>query len=132
MRSITSTDQAKPESNKRVDNELKSVSFFEVDKYPRATMLVKSVMAAVKRGTFTIEGNLTIKNITHPISFLASIQRNGNSLVATAQFSIDRMKWGIHQTKPPLTLSDQFFSAVKDKLIADEIPINLLLIFKKR
>lgn len=131
MRSITSTDQVKPEANKRVDNELKSVSFFEVATFPSASMEVKSILPAVKPGTFTVQGNLTIKNITKPITFLAGIQQNGNSLVATAQFNIDRIKWGIHQTKTT-SMSDQFFSGLKDKLIADEIPINLLLIFKKR
>lgn len=130
MRSITTTDKASVESNRRVDRELKGSSFFGVTSFPQAVMVVKRIMPAVKPGTYTVQGNLTIKEITHPISFLASLTPNGNRLTATAQFSIDRVKWGIHETKP-VSISDQIFSTVKDKLIADEIPVRLQLQFNR-
>lgn len=131
MNSIISTEHDKPAANKKIETELKGSSFFEVVKYPAASIVVSRIMPTVAPFQFKVEGNLTIKKTTHPIVFLATIKQNGSTLNANANLTIDRVKWGIHETSE-VSITDQFFSSIKDKMIADEIPIVLRLVFVKR
>lgn len=131
MNSITSTEHEKEAANQKVASELKGPSFFEVSKYPTTRIVVKYMMPTILHQQFKVEGNLTIKSTTHPIVFLAMIKQNGNTLTANANLAIDRVKWGIHQEKPT-SITDQIFSGIKDKMIEDEIPIALHLVFTKK
>ena len=131
MNSIKSTEHENEEKNKGVEKELKGNAFFESSKYPTSSIVVKSIFPTIQPTQFKIEGSLTIKSTTHPIVFFAIIKQNGNTLKATANLTIDRSKWGIHQNKSA-SVSDQFFAGIKDKMIADEIPIALNLVFVKK
>jgi len=130
MTSITSTEHEKPADNQKINKELSSSSFFETSTYPAATIAVSSIMPTTVPTQFKVEGNLTIKKTTHPITFLATIKQNATGLTANASLTIDRVKWGIHETSQ-VSVTDQFFSNIKDKMIADEIPISLTLVFTK-
>lgn len=131
MNSITSTEHEKETANQKVSTELKGPAFFEVSKYPTTRMAVKRILPTGNTHQFRVEGDLTIKSATHPIIFYALIKQKGNTLTADANLTIDRVKWGIHQDKPT-SATDQFFSAIKDKMIEDEIPIALKLVFVKK
>lgn len=131
MNSITSTEHKKPADNQKIEVELKGSAFFEVEKYPTASIVVRSIMPTAKPFQFKVEGNLTIKNTTHPIVFLAIIKQSGTALNASANLTIDRKKWGIHETSK-VSVTDQFFSSIKDKMVGDEIPIVLSLVFVKK
>jgi polyisoprenoid-binding protein YceI len=131
MKTITSTEHETAAANEKINNELKGSSFFEVAKYPSAVIVVSSIRPTAQAGQFKVEGNLTIKKITHPIVFTATIKPNATGLTANASLTIDRVKWGIHETSE-VSATDQFFSNIKDKLIADEIPISLTLVFVKK
>lgn len=131
MNSITSTEHKKPADNAKINKELKGSSFFEVSTYPEATIVVGSIKPTSVPDQYKISGQLTIKNTTHPITFLATIKQNASSLTANASLTIDRVKWGIHETSK-VSATDQLFSDIKDKMIADEIPISLTLVFVKK
>jgi len=126
MNSISATDQS-PAANQKVDLELKTPFFFNATKYPTGTMKVKSVTPVNQPNHYKIMGDLTLKGITNPIEFIAVIKKSGIVITATAELTIDRIKWNIkHQPK-----SINLYSFVKDKIIADEIPLSLNLIFNK-
>lgn len=117
----------KPADIQRVNKELKSKLFFDVLKYPTATMQVKQVSSTVNLDVYRVNGDLTIKGITHPISFLATIKKTGNEIRAMANLKIDRIKWNINHQPKPTTFN--IIDIVKDKAMADEIPISLDLWF---
>lgn len=131
MKSIKSTEHKDDDKNKGVEKELNGKSFFETSTYPTATISVNSIVPTPKASEFRVVGDLTIKKTTKTITFLATIKQNGLMLTANAKLTIDRKKWGIHQQNPE-TISDQLFGGLKDKMIADEIPVVLNLVFKKK
>lgn len=127
MNSIKSTDHKAEAANQKVDLQLKTVAFFNVPKYPTATMNVQQITQIGNSTNFKVTGALTIKGITNPISFTSTIKKNGNNIHATAKLQIDRIKWNIdHEPQPK---SFNLFNTLKDKMIADEISIILNLVF---
>jgi len=52
---------------------LKSPDYFDVEKFPISTFSITNVAYAV-RGNIKVTGNLTIKGITHPVTFPAKIK----------------------------------------------------------
>lgn len=54
-------------NNEKRDAHLKNEDFFEVTKYPNITYQIKKVSKA-KGGKYTMEGDLTVKGITKPIT----------------------------------------------------------------
>lgn len=82
------------------DNHLKSADFFDAEKFPEVHFVSTSVTSEDGED-YAIEGELTIKGITKPISFDAEVgapiddpyglKRSGASL----SFSIDRRDFGL-------------------------------------
>jgi hypothetical protein len=58
---------------------------------------------------------------------VAAIRKKGNTVIAKADLEIHRLKWNIDLQPEPKAWD--FFSAVKDKMIADEIVVSLNLVF---
>ena len=129
MNSMSATDDATPAGNQKVNKELKTEGFFAMSRYPAATMSVKQIVRVGNSTTFKVNGYLTIKGITNPIEFTAAIKEKGNTINATAELEIHRLKWGIDLQ--PERNSWDLFSAVKSKIIADEIAVSLNLVFNK-
>jgi polyisoprenoid-binding protein YceI len=129
MNSMKSTDHESETANQKVDLKLKTAAFFNMPKYPIATMNIKQITQIGSSTNYKIIGDLTIKGITNPVSFTSTIKKNGNNINATAKLKIDRIKWNInHEPKPT---SFNLFETLKDKMIADEIAITLQLFFTK-
>lgn len=127
MNSIRSLEHPTPAKNEKIEQQIKSADFFEVAKYPTANMVVKKITRTGSATTFNVTGHLTVKGITNAITFLAEIKKKGNTIEVSANFKIDRIKWNIHHIPNP-NASD-LFQLLKDKAIADEIPISLQLVF---
>jgi polyisoprenoid-binding protein YceI len=121
------------EGQKKIDleNHLKGTEageedhFFNVQKYPTATF---TVLNSVKLendplGTHQINGNLTVKGITNPISFKAVVDlSSGVGMKVVAEpFVIDRSKWDVRYK------SKSFYADLNDKFIRDEIRFELTL-----
>ena len=129
MNSIRSTDGRAPKDIERVNKEIKKPEFFDVKKYPTALMKVKRILRTSKPDLFKVNGNLTIRGITKPIVFMATIKETAGLLGILADITIDRTEWNIHHIPKPKT--SDLFTVMKDKLIQNEIKIKLNLSFKK-
>jgi polyisoprenoid-binding protein YceI len=111
---------------------LKSPDFFDVQKYPTSTFEITKVesLAATSAGadqpTHRVTGNLTIKNITKPLSFPATVKIDGGTLTATAKnVVVDRTQYDIRYG------SGKFFQGLGDKVINDEFLLDINLVAKK-
>ncbi len=111
--------------NEKLQGHLKSGDFFDVTKYPNAKFEITSVAAGVatdpkdlvmKNATHTVTGNLTLKDSTKSVTFPAKVSMNGNSLIADADFNIDRTQWGIVYGND---------KSLGDKFIRPEVNIKL-------
>jgi cytochrome b561/polyisoprenoid-binding protein YceI len=79
------------------DKTLPSKDWFNVVKYPEASF-VSNKISANNDGSFKVEGDLTIKNITKPIIFnfyLEKEQFNKKTTTANFMFSVKRLDFGI-------------------------------------
>jgi polyisoprenoid-binding protein YceI len=121
MNSIVDLDmEVDNEYNAKLVNHLKSDDFFDVEKYPTAKFKVTETF--VKGDKTLVKGNLTIKNKTNPVSFLATVKINDTELnVKSESFKIDRSKWDIKYK------SKSFFEDLADKFIYDEMELSFEL-----
>ncbi|TYP92960.1 polyisoprenoid-binding protein YceI [Sphingobacterium allocomposti] len=114
MESLVCTDAPK------VAGHLKNEDFFDVSTYPKATFVITRV--DYKQAVPTITGNLTIKNITKPISFPARVvSLTDKTLEAEAQVKVNRLDFDIKYR------SASIFSGLGDRAIDDEFTLNILL-----
>jgi len=100
---------------------LKNADFFDAANYPEARLVITSVNPGANEGEYALTGDLTIKNVTAPITFTAKVKTSGNELEAQSQLSIDRTKWGIKYG------SGQFFKDLGDNMIGDDIKFSVLI-----
>jgi polyisoprenoid-binding protein YceI len=116
--SIKILDVTDPATNAQFAGHLASDDFFSSDKYPEAVFDISSVSGN------HIEGNLTIKGITHPVAFDAAINIKGDLLTATGKVIIDRTKYGMKFR------SGNFFKDLGDTLIYNEFELNISITAK--
>ncbi len=118
MASITS-------DNARVTTHLKSDDFFSAEKNPNAKFEITKVTEAGK-DRVNVSGNLTIKGITQPIAFPATLKTQKGIIVAVANgVRVDRTKYDIKYR------SKTFFLEIGDKAIDDEFELNINLVARK-
>lgn len=111
--SIKILDVTDPATNAQFAGHLASDDFFSIEKYPEATLQITSVSGN------HVEGNLTIKGITHPVGFDAAINVNGDLVATTGKLVIDRTKYGIKFR------SGNFFKDLGDTLIYNDFELNV-------
>lgn len=119
MNSIIDLDlSADDKYNTQLVNHLKSVNFFEVSTYPTAKF---KIISSENKGVKTlIKGELTLKDKTNSVEFLATIKINKNDLeFHSDSFKIDRSKWNVKYK------SKSFFNNLKDKFIYDDMEITV-------
>ena len=90
MKSITDDDLTDAGYNQKLVGHLKSDDFFGVEKFPLATLVLME-SAAFVNNSVEVNGKLTIKGITNPLSFTAT--KNGNTY--SASIAIDRSKYDV-------------------------------------
>jgi polyisoprenoid-binding protein YceI len=111
--SIKILDVTDPATNTQFAGHLASDDFFSIEKYPEAILDITSVSGN------HVEGNLTIKGITHPVSFDAVINVTSDVLTATGKLVIDRTKYGMRFR------SGNFFKDLGDNLIYNDFELNV-------
>jgi polyisoprenoid-binding protein YceI len=116
--SIKILDVTDPATNAQFAGHLASDDFFSTDKYPDAILAITSVTDRL------VEGDLTIKGITHPISFDAAVNVNRDTLVASAKLVIDRTRYDMKFR------SGNFFQNLGDNLIYDDFDLNVRITAK--
>ncbi len=123
MTSIENTDQ-EGKWKENLEGHLKSDDFFDVEKFPLATITITKAIKTTEYN-YKISADLTIKGITHSITFDAEVNINKVEFVVAANIKIDRTKWDIVYN------SGNFFKDLGDKLILDEIEFDILLLSVK-
>ncbi len=124
MTSIDCTDIEDAEYNGKLIGHLRSDDFFSVDKFPNSTFAITSVKS-VGGTRYDVTGKLTIKGISNPITFPATISKKENILVAIADIKIDRTKFDVKYG------SGSFFEGLGDKAIDNEFYLKINLVAQK-
>ncbi len=102
---------------KRLVGHLMNGDFFDVKKYPTAKFVVTKVKK--KDGKLAVTGDLTIKNITKSITFLASISVDGEVVTFKSEtFEVNRADFNVKYG------SKSFFDNLKNKFINDMIEFS--------
>ena len=130
MNTITVLDLTEADGKLDLEGHLKGLTkenedhFFNVTKYPTATFEITSI--TTEGAVTTVNGNLTMKDITKNVSFPATVtvDENGASIVSES-FKIDRTQWGVNYA------SKSLFDDLKDKFVDDEIELKVTAVAKK-
>jgi len=120
---IDMTSLKDTENNKMLMGYLKSDDFFGVVKYPVAKLVITGI-TPFDKGSGTVTGTLTIKDITNPIEFKATTQKKDDGTWFFANISVDRTKYNIRYG------SGSFFDNLGDKTIYDEFKLEVNLLVK--
>ena len=118
MESIAVTDIEDESLNQQLEGHLKSADFFDVENHKSSRF---EVVSSSKSGSdLKVNGNLTIKGNTNPVTFLAQRTNNGYK----ARIEVDRTLYDVRYG------SKKFFDNLADKAIDDEFFINVELFVK--
>ena len=121
MPTINTTD-IQGRGKEKLDGHLKDADFFDVSRHPVAYLKFQADEKAYSNGKYEFEGELTIKNITHPISFYSNIDNLNGKLRANAEVIFDRSLYDVKYG------SGKFFDDLGDRLIYDEIAIDVTIV----
>ena len=125
MTTIDNTDVTMEGMKQKLVGHLKNDDFFAVDKHPTATFKITKVVpvAKAKAGepNYTITGDMTIKGITHAVTFPATVKVAGNTAEANATITLDRTKWDVKYRSG-------LIETAADKVIDDNFTIDLKLV----
>jgi len=111
--SIKILDVIDPSLNAQFWGHLASDDFFSSEKFPEAILEITSVAGN------HVEGNLTIKDITHAVGFNVAVNVTGDVLTATGVVVVDRTKYGMKFR------SGNFFQNLGDTLIYNDFELNV-------
>ena len=121
MSTINTTD-IQGRGKDRLDGHLKSPDFFDVKQYPVAYLKFQGNEKSFSDGKLKFDGELTIKNISHPISFFSTIDNVNSKISARAEVTFDRSLYNVRFG------SGKFFDNLGDRLIYDEISIDVFIV----
>jgi polyisoprenoid-binding protein YceI len=119
MRSIAVTDIPvdDPIPRNRLTSHLNSRDFFWTERYPTATFMLQQV---IQRGSmYRVTGELTLRGVTRPLSFDATMTESAGERRVTSSLTIDRQDWGIEYR----------FDPIRNEIVDDEIALVLELVF---
>lgn len=111
-------------SDNNLIKHLKDADFFDVEKFPFSTIAItgaESTNTEIKRVT----GNLTIKGITHEVTFPAKMTVEDGIFKANGKLVIDRTLWDVRYN------SGKFYDNLADRTISDSIEFNINIVAKK-
>lgn len=118
MTSITVTDLKAGEGKEKLEGHLKADDFFGSNKFATSKLVFKSVKAK-SANVYTVTADLTIKNITKPVTFDLTVNKNS----ATTSFKVDRTKYDITYS------SGSVFDGLGDRAIYDDFDLTVNLQF---
>ncbi len=123
MNSIVVDDLKDQAMNEKLKGHLKSDDFFGVADYPVSRLEVTSVEKKAD-GTLGVTGNLTIKGITHPVSFTVTQEITSRGFRASGSMVINRARYDIRYG------SGSFFSNLGDRMIYDDFTLDFTVTAK--
>ncbi len=111
----------------KLEGHLKNADFFEVAAHPKGSFEITGVEAVSGDPEIShrISGNLTLKGITKNVNIPAKVNFENDQLMAvTTTFNINRTEWDIKYKSGLL-------GTPKDKMINDEVNLEILLVAGK-
>lgn len=121
--SIKILDVTDPATNAQFAGHLASADFFASEQYPEAKFVITSAETA-DENSYRINGNLTIKGITHPVAFTAAVNNNNGTVSASGKVVVDRTLYDMKFR------SGNFFKDLGDTLIYNNFDLNVSIIAK--
>lgn len=121
MTTITNNDLTDKDYHAKFINHMFSDDFFGIEKFKTAKLVIKSAKKEKAADTYKVTGDLTIKGKTAPVIFDAIATKEK----ATAKVVFDRTKYGIKYG------SGKFFQGLGDKMIYDDVQLDVTLAAKK-
>lgn len=121
MKSIAVTDIPDSKTHSEFYNHLLHEDFFAVQSFNTSTLIIKDSIL-LKGNKYLINGDLTIKGITHPIEFAATVEQFTDFLHSMGEITIDRTLYDIRYG------SGKFIQNLGDKLIYDEFVLQFKII----
>ena len=104
-----------------LEDHLKSSEFFNTAEFKTAVFKTTQVQpipgAEVGKPNYTLTGDLTIKGITHPVSFMALAWKEKKGIRAAGTIVFDRTLYDIKYR------SGRFFDTLGDKMIEDMVQL---------
>lgn len=107
-----------------LDKHLKSDDFFAVEKFPTSTFTLNSI-EKIDTAEYKVTGRLKLKDKEEGIDFPIKITKEGDVLEGKAILTLDRTKWDIRYG------SGKFFNDLGDKMIKDEMQLELSIVANK-
>ncbi|WP_045468449.1 YceI family protein [Sporocytophaga myxococcoides] len=123
MTSITITDIEDSKTHDEFLAHLTNDDFFAVDKF-RTSKLVITNATQIELNKYKISGILTIKDISHPVTFFSTIEIFTDFLHSLGEIVIDRTLYNIRYG------SGKFIDNLGDKLIYDDFVLQFKLVGK--
>ena len=118
--SIKILDITDPATNAQFASHLASDDFFSSGQFPEASMEIVHAEPR-ENGSYHVNGDLTIKGITHPVGFDMQVNQAENNLTVSGKMTIDRTKYNIRFR------SGNFFTNLGDNLIYNNFDLNFTL-----
>lgn len=122
--SIKDRDISDPETFAKFTAHLASDDFFSSEKFPEAVFEIVSATPETET-EYAILGNLTIKNITNPVSFKVTAFVEEDVIKAAGRITIDRTKYNM------TFRSGNFFEKLGDTLIYNDFDLDVSILAKK-
>ena len=119
----TIADRNHGRDNKLV-NHLKDPDFFDVKKFPVSAIVITKV-ASINVDNKEVTGNLTIKGVTHPVTFPAKMEVRDGIVKANGRLVIDRTLWDIRYK------SGKFYDNLANQTMSDSIEFHINIVAKK-
>ncbi|HNM27932.1 MAG TPA: YceI family protein, partial [Saprospiraceae bacterium] len=104
---------------------LKSDDFFGVAGHPTSKFVITRAIPQDSKGNYKIIGNLTIKETTKEVKFLANVAEAAGTVTASGKITVDRSEYNVRYG------SGSFFDGLGDKTIYDEFDLQVNLVAKK-
>jgi polyisoprenoid-binding protein YceI len=111
-------------SENNLINHLKGPDFFDVKKFPFSTIAITRV-ASINVEDKEITGNLTIKGISHPVTFPTKMEVMDGIVKANGKLVIDRTKWDVRYG------SRKFYDILVNQTISDSVEFDITIVAKK-
>ncbi len=80
--------------NAKRDNHLRSGDFFDVERHPQITFVVRSATLNAD-GTVQVAGDLTVRGVTRALSFPASVASAPGEVTLSAETAVDRAEFSL-------------------------------------
>ena len=128
MNGIVCTDLQDAGKNAYLLNHLKGEDFFNTVKFPDAIFETTKITEAKGNDgtTHRVEGNLTIKGITKPVSFSAKITGGNGQIFIVGDLKVDRTQFDVKYG------STSFFDNLGDNAINNDFTLKFSLVGNKK